>query len=269
MKLQTRTLIRFLMKRIGCENVNQFGIWVNCESVRLGWKDTHNSNKWRKLDDGDFIRPPVKLVQMLGQLFDDAAHIYINGPANLWQSLWGDATDPNVLWPLCRTRFSNYGPWLDETTWEAIQSELCNERTFYETIRAFEGELLLAIAYEEPLTLNHLTEAIALYRLHQITNTLTVSNVDGAGAYRCIQICLGNKGVYRELQSYLAFDFIHAELVKMERRRLVAERSYRLSIGIEQNLIDKYVENPLACIEEDDRWRKLDFDWVFLGPEAA
>ncbi|SAK41867.1 hypothetical protein AWB79_00499 [Caballeronia hypogeia] len=262
MKLQTRTLIRVLTKRIGRKNVNQFGDWVNCESVRLGWKDTQSSNKWAKLDSGKFKNPPVKPIQMLSQLFDDAESVYINGPANLWQALWGDATDPNVLWPLCRTRFASCGPWIDEPTWEAIKSEYNDERTFLETMRAFEGELLFALKCKEPITLNHLTESIALYRLHQITNTLTVSNVDGVGAYRCIRHCLDDVHLWHELHSYGAFRLINDELIDMEINRLAAERSYRTSIGIDRHLIQMYADDPLPWIEDDDRWRMLNFPWA-------
>lgn len=171
-RLRTRGMLNVLMRRIGCANINQFGAWVNRESERLGWKDTQSSNKWYKLDEGEFTYRPTKPIQMLSQLFRDAEHIYEDGPANLWRSLWGNAADPTVLWPLCRTRFSSDGPWLDEITWEQIEAEFLNERTFRATIREFEGELLLALEYGEPLTLNHLTEAIALYRLHQATNCL-------------------------------------------------------------------------------------------------
>jgi hypothetical protein len=268
-KLRTRTVISVLMKRIGCLNANQFGAWINKESERLGWKDTQQSNKWYKLIDGRLTNRPDKTIVMLSQLFDDAEHVYNDGPANLWRALWGNAADPSVLWPLCRTRFDSNGPWLDEITWKDIEAKYLNERTFRETIREFEGELLLAMAYDEPLTLNHLTESVALYRLHQATNCLARSDVDGVGAYRCIRHCLDEPRVRLELNSYNALNLLHAELVKIEIERLTTERSYLASVGIQGHQVELYANDPLSCIDTDTRWDTLNLDWAQAAPTTA
>jgi hypothetical protein len=265
-KLRTRAMMNVLMKRIGCSNPNQFGAWINCESERFGWRDTQHSKKWYKLIDGEFTYPPVKPVHMLSQLFHDAEHIYNDGPANLWRSLWGNAVDPTVLWPLCRTRFDSNGPWFDEITWREIEAEFLNERTFRETIREFEGELLLAVAYGEPLTLNHLTEAVALYRLHQATNCLAVSDIDGVGAYRCIRHCLEEPSIFLELDSYNGFDLVRDELVEMEIGRLTAERSYLASIGIGRHQVALYADDPLSWIDTAVRWDAINLDWAPASP---
>lgn len=255
-------MISVLMDRAECPNPNQFGAWINKESEKLGWKDTQHSNKWYKLIDGKLTHPPVKAVQMLNQLFHDAERLYNDGPANLWRALWGNATDPAVLWPLCRTRIDSNGPWFDETTWEGIEANSINERTFRETIREFEGELLLAKAYDEVLSLNHLTEAIALYRLHQATNSLARSDIDGIGAYRCIRHCLDDPWVYWELTSFDGFRLIHDQLVEMEIGRLTTERSYAASIGIDPGRVEWYADDPLSYIEDGTRWDHLNLDWA-------
>jgi hypothetical protein len=194
-KLRTRALLSTLIRKTECTNPNQFGDWVNRESENLGWPDTQTSNKWYHLLKGKLKKPPLDVVSMLCQLFPDAEELYHDGPANLWRALWGDASDPTVLWPLCRTRFSNMGPWNNDETWRELEAEHLDERTFGETLRAFEGELLWAEVYKEPLTLRHLTEAIALYRLHHTINRLAVSDVDGSGAYRCVWRCLGDSDI--------------------------------------------------------------------------
>lgn len=250
------------MHRKGFVKINQLAAWINTESEKLGWTDTQTSNKWYKLDNGDFIFHPAGPIEMLGQLFDDAELIFENGPANLWRALWGNAFDPSVLWPLCRTRFSSEGPWLDDAAWRKVETTSLKERTFYETIREFEGEILIALAHREPLTLNHLTEAVALYRLHQTINSLAVSHVDGIGAYRCVQHCLNATGIFHELNSYDGFFLVRDELENMEKKRLDLEDSYRASIGLAKHEAPLYANASLSWITDADRWDALDLDWA-------
>jgi hypothetical protein len=268
-KLRARTMMSLLMEKTACQNVNQFGAWVNNESERLGWNDTQQSNKWYKLTNGSLTKRPDKPIAMLGQLFHGAEQIYENGPANLWRALWGDATNPAVLWPLCRTRIDSNGPWLDDITWKEIEAKLLDERTFREAIREFEGELLLAMAYDQPLSLNHLTESVALYRLHQTTNCLARSDVDGVGAYRCIRLCLDDPGIASKLSNYSALNVVRDELIEMEIGRLIRERSYLASVGIERNQIELYANDPLPWIDTNARWNALNLDWAQADPVIA
>lgn len=261
-KLRTRALIKTLMDEARRDNPNQFGAWINRESERLGWPDTQSSNKWYQLMDGKLKKPPVDVLHMLSQLFPHAEKLYHDGPSNLWRALWGDARDPNVLWPLCRTRFSDDGPWHKETTWNEIEAKFVNERTFHETIREFEGQLLLAIAYNEYLTFNHLTEAIALYRLHQAINSLAVSDVDGVGAYRCVRLCLAGCVVKLFLDRFDGYNFVRDELVNMEVCRLTTEQSYFESVGIQRHEVLMYAMDPLSWIDDDRRWKSLNLDWA-------
>jgi hypothetical protein len=256
------------MRMAKCPNTHQFGAWINKESEQLGWGDTQDSNKWRKLIDGELTYPPVKSVQMLSRLFHDAERLYNDGPANLWRALWGNAADPTVLWSLCRTRLDSEGPWLPEIIWEEIEASSLRERTFRETIREFEGELLLAKAYGEFLNLNHLTEAIALYRLHQATNSLARSDIDGVGAYRCIRHCLDDPSIFLELESFDGFRFIHNELVEMEIGRLTTERSYCSSVGIDTDQAEWYADAPLSYIDDGTRWDCLELDWAPAAPKT-
>ncbi|WP_225032559.1 hypothetical protein [Paraburkholderia sp. XV] len=215
--------------------------------------------------DGKLKKPPVDVLRMLGQLFPHAETLYHDGPANLWRALLGDARDPSVLWPLCRTRFSDNGPWYNETTWNEIAAEFVDERSFRETIREFEGELLLAKAHKQYLTFNHLTEAIALYRLHQTINRLAVSDVDGVGAYRCVRLCLSDRAIKYFLDRFDGYDFVRDELVNLEIFRLNTEQSYFESVGIQRHQVLMYAMNPLPWIEDETRWSSLNLDW---GPNT-
>jgi hypothetical protein len=268
-------------------NTNQFGDWVNRESEKLGWPDTQSSNKWYHLLSGKLKKAPLDVVSVLCQLFPDAEELYHDGPANLWRALWGDASDPSVLWPLCRTRFSNLGPWYADVTWRELEAEYLNERTFGETLRAFEGELLWAQVYKEPLTLRHLTEAIALYRLHHTINRLAVSDVDGSGAYRCVWRCLDDLEIWSEIYSYArpkrkqraplsppdyepsGFELIRDELVEMEIHRLTTEPSYLASVGIQSHQVMLYANDPLPWTEFDALWDWLNLDGATATPKIA
>lgn len=261
-KLRTRALIKTLMDAARCDNPNQFGAWINRESEKLGWPDTQSSNKWYQLMDGKLKKPPADVLRMLSQLFPHSEKLYHDGPSNLWRALWGDARDPNVLWPLCRTRFSDDGPWHKETTWNEIEAKFVNERTFHETIREFEGQLLLAIAYNQYLNFNYLTEAVALYRLHQAINSLAVSDVDGIGAYRCVRICLSDCAIKYFLDRYDGYNFIRDELVNMEVCRLTTEQSYFSSVGIQRHQALMYAMDPLSWIDDETRWKSLNLDWA-------
>jgi len=262
-KLRTRALIKTLMQTVGCTNPNQFGAWINRESERLGWPDTQSSNKWYHLLKDDLKRPPVDVLRILGQLFPNAENLYHDGPANLWRALWGDARDPNALWPLCRTRLHDDGPWCSETIWNEVEANIgFLQTTFRETIREFEGQLLFSTACKNNLTLNHLTEAIALYRLHQTINCLAISDIDGVGAYRCVHICLSDLEIQFQLNRFDGYHIVRDELVKMEIDRLTTEQSYFESVGIQRHQMMLYAMDPLQWINDDTRWNSLNLDWA-------
>ncbi|BEU19997.1 hypothetical protein [Paraburkholderia sp. 22B1P] len=254
------------MQAVGCTNPNQFGAWINRESERLGWPDTQSSNKWYHLIAGKLKKPPADALRKLSQLFPHADKLFNDGPANLWRALWGDVRDPNTLWPLCRSRFFDYAPLVDEITYE-IEAEFFNERTFHETIRMFEWHLIAAMKCKLPLTLNHLTEAIALYRLHQAINCLAVSDVDGVGAYRCIQHCLSDLEIRSQLNEFDGYHIVRDELVKMEVCRLTTEQSYFESVGIQRHDVLMYAMDPLSWIDDGARWKSLNLDWAPASAE--
>ncbi|WNC89604.1 hypothetical protein RI103_18310 [Paraburkholderia sp. FT54] len=247
-----------LMEFIGCTNVNQFGAWVNRRSERLGWSDTQSSNKWRHLFNGKLERPPIGAVRMLSQLFGDAEKYYHDGPSNLWLALWGDARDSNILWKLCRTRIHGFSNWnYGRFTWESTPPESAKVKTFSQTLVDFETDLLGEARSGGTPSLRHLTEAIALYRLHRALNRLAVSDVDGVGAYRSVVYCLETEEISSQLKNYGAYDLVRDELEAIEYDRLKTEPAYFASVGIQKHSVTEYARNPLQFIDNEARWEAL------------
>lgn len=197
-------LMRELAWLVGAENPHQFaGCFDRCTGM-----DTQSSGKWRLNFSGD--KPlSMQQLQLLSRLDADASHLHENGPADLWLAMWGDARN---TWRLCRTRLSNLGPSLDDRIWSEIASEFVEEKTFDVTLAEFEGDLLLAEAYREPLMLRHLTEAVALYRLYQELNAVVPLEIDGRGICRCVRTCLDDRNVVVELRRYGVLEGVRQEL---------------------------------------------------------
>ncbi|QOZ85215.1 MULTISPECIES: hypothetical protein [Chromobacterium] len=251
-RMRSAALMHELARRVGAENPHQFAGWFDKHTGM----DTQASGKWRLNFSGERPLSPQQL-QLLSRCDGDVARLHSAGPADLWQALWGDVRE---LWPLCRTRFSNHGPMLDDRIWSAIADEFNDEKSFGSALREFEGELLLADAYGEPLTLRHLTEAIAFYRLHQHINTVAPSDVDGVGAYRCMHMCLEDSAVRGELTTLGIGDLLANHVADMELGRLKHERSYRSAVAVDDLL--GYVRNPQAFMSEDARWDALHLTWA-------
>lgn len=251
-KMRTVALMRELAQRVGAENPHQFAGWFDKQTG----VETQASGKWRLNFSGDRPLSPQQL-QMLSRIDGDVAHLHCDGPADLWRALWGDVHE---LWPLCRNRFCDVGPMLDDRTWSEIEGEFGDEKTFGSALREFEGELLLADAYCAPLSVRHLTEVIALYRLHQHLNSIAPSDTDGIGAYRCVRMCLDDRIVQGELHRLGVGELLRDYLAEMEIGRLNAEPSYRAAINVDSSA--QWIINPRAVVSDNVRWQALAFDWV-------
>lgn len=252
--IRTVVLLRILSGRLGAVNHYQFAGRYDDLSDE---PSTQASGKWRAYFNGE-RHISARTLKSLCKFFPDAGKLYQDGPSDLWLAMWGDVQE---LWPLCRTRYCTLGPSLDDRTWQSIEGEFQDEKTFGATLREFESELLLADAYGEALTLRHLTEAIALYRLHQFINSAAPSDVSGSGLYRCVRVCLDDEAVHRLLNSLVVYEFFASELAKVEVGRLEFEDSYRAaSVAVED--IEAYTTNPRKFVSNNQRWNDLRFDWV-------
>lgn len=205
--MRSAALMHTLARRVGAENPHQFADYFD----RQTGMTTQASGKWRLNFAG--MKPlSLQQVQLLSRLEPDVRRLCEAGPADLWLALWGEEHD---LWSLCRTRFTPVGPTLDDRTWTIVVREFDSERTFDEALAEFEGEFLLAEAYGEPLSLRHLTEAVALYRLHEAASALMPLGIDGDGLCRCIRLCVEDDAVKTELQQLGVFDGVHRELASL------------------------------------------------------
>jgi hypothetical protein len=258
-RMRTVALMQELARRVGADNPNQFAKWFDEQADAA----TQESGKWRHNFNGN--RPlSTQQLNWLSKLSEslDAHAMYQDGPSNLWRAMW---TDPRDLWTLCRTRLRDICANLDSPVWlndAPLSAAHPNDRCLGDMLREFEGELLLAEAYGVPLRLGHLTEAIALYRLYQFTNSIARINIDGGGIYRCVRMCTGNHAVRAELDVLGVYELVVSELVATEATHLAASPTYRASVSIAEADIDVYLQCPDILIRESQRWEALQFDWA-------
>ncbi|MEM4988467.1 hypothetical protein V8G57_13805 [Collimonas sp. H4R21] len=245
--VRTVALLRLVAQRLGVSSRFKFGVAIDAALSDLGRVSHTQSGHWYGYIDGlrPLSRSRDKLLDSLCELFPDAADLYQEGPADLWRAMWGD---PGVLWQLCRTRVSNHGSWDDDAIWSQIESGFIKEKTVGDALCEFEKNLLRVNANDESLTLRHLTEAVALYRLHQFLNSVAPSGLNGVGAYRCVSICLDDVNIWWELHQLGVFHSVRDMLTEIEIGRLSRERSYRLAVGIESHQIALYADDPLSWI---------------------
>ncbi|RWZ85642.1 MAG: hypothetical protein EO766_16385 [Hydrotalea sp. AMD] len=229
--IRTVALMRHLASIVGVKNAYQFAKWFDGKQNTFNRASTAASGKWSRNFSGQ-VSLKGEQLDLLERLIPDARRFYEQGPADLWTALW---SDPVNLWPLCRTRYCDDGPEIDDRIWTVIKDELKNERTLDTVIAEFEANLLLAQHYGEPLTIRHLSEGIALFRLYHHINALTRINADGAGLYQSIVACLADINVCHKLNEIVGFDRIQSAIY-----------------GVIQNL-----EIPLERIDSKSRWEVL------------
>ncbi len=282
-RMRTVALMRELSRRVGAENPNQFAGWFDKQVEAT----TQESGKWRHNFNG--TRPiSEQQLNWLSRIPEssDAREIYWHGPSDLWRALWDE---PQALWPICRTRFLEDGPEIDDRIWPhlvaemetptgtwktnasepeidvwafSVEDEPSNEYSLQEAMRNFEGELLLAEAYDMPLTLRHVTEAIALHRISQLVTRIGKSSIDMTGAYRCVRMCTDNYAALTTLDAIGIYDDLLDELRAQEAQHLSGNREYRANLPISNFVLDDYLRNPQRVIPNDFRWEKLSFDWA-------
>jgi len=202
--MRAAATMRELARRSGTSNPHQFAGHFDA----ITNMETQASGKWRQCFSGDKALSAQQL-RLLSFVDANVAKLHDAGPCGLWHALWGDE---QALWQLCRTRLDSDGPMTDDRIWSAIVDEFTEERDFGSTLAEFEAEMLLAEAYGRPLTLRHLTEAVALCRLHQALRSLAVLNIDGRGIVRCLRVCLADTSVLSELARLGVLDGVREEL---------------------------------------------------------
>ena len=122
-----------LARKIGVANPHQFALHFDA----LTGMNTQSSGKWRSSFNGEKALSTQQL-QLLSRIDPEVFERHEMGPANLWQAMWG---------PLQGLR-------------SIVSTELALWPTLEVLVAEFEGDLLLAEAYHEPLTIAHLAKAL-------------------------------------------------------------------------------------------------------------
>lgn len=158
-----------LARKIGVANPHQFALHFDA----LTGMNTQSSGKWRSSFNGEKALSTQQL-QLLSRIDPEVFERHEMGPANLWQAMWA---------PLQGLR-------------SILSTELALWPTLEVLVAEFEGDLLLAEAYHEPLTIAHLAKAVALHRLvHELNARIIPVGIDGEGTYRAIRRCLDDASV--------------------------------------------------------------------------
>ncbi|SDQ22649.1 hypothetical protein SAMN05443245_0461 [Paraburkholderia fungorum] len=263
-RLMAVTFMWEAIRRSGSANPNQFGRWfdaqtatwthipksgsdANAKSGQL--KATEDQKKWYPFAKGESPLSKATL-SYLARLLPDIYSNHWSGPERLWEALWGP---PEDLWSICGASvYQSPLPKPDADPELFAGSGL----PFEESLHNFEASLLARhLMYGPELELRDLTESIAMYRLHQSVNRL--AKTGGAGAYRCVRICLDAPEVRWHLRSLSAFanfslyDELNSELVATELDRLKREPSYRTAIDTSD--VQAYVLNPREFCSEEQK----------------
>lgn len=189
--IRSVALLQTLKRRVGASSVyafaEHFDALANPETPTQG----QGRNGWQALFNG--VRPlsPNRLRALASvPAWADAKDLYEQGPASLWLAMWGPQA---VLQNL-------------------FKSELTEWKTVDQLLPEFEGDLLLAEAYAEPLTVHHLTKSVALHRIHRAMAALAPLELNGSGTARCIRRCLDNASIQLELDALALWSFVDHEL---------------------------------------------------------
>lgn len=184
--VRSKVLLRMLSARVGTTSI--YGFASRFDDLSALGSCTRESKKWQRVFSGK--QPLTKrAINELAAVFPDAAEFYHRGPFDLWGAVWGDLSELGAI--------ANGGVRI---------------YTLGILLAEFEAEILLAEAYQEPLTLLHLVKSIALHRLSQGMNTISLLEVDLRGTYRCVSRCINDENVMRELAALGVLDDVRNEL---------------------------------------------------------
>ncbi|WP_027776748.1 hypothetical protein [Paraburkholderia caledonica] len=258
-----------LMRRTGSANPNQFAQWF--DEATASWADvdvpsrkpskkikqvtaTKDQKKWYPIIRGEQALSPKGLAQ-LSKLFPDAGQYFLEGPGRLWEALWGPV---HQLWSIAAS-IGYDTPYRPDPEIDAGEAFTGPDLSFEESLYNFECSLLLRDRrfLDEEIELRDLADSIALYRLHQVVNS--VGATDGVGAYRCVRMCMDAAELWDQFDAFNTFSAfcvygaINRELVDMEIRRLKYEPSYRKSVGVSAADIERYAKWPGAFCSEEER----------------
>jgi len=188
-------LLNLLRNRMGETSV--YGFAGKYDSQMNGASNTQESKKWQPIFNGKRPLTPGLLATLTG-LFPDVPTIYRNGPDDLWKSMWGDIGELIAC----------------------VRSTAPLQMPLAFAENAVEGRILCS----GPSGLADLSHAIALYRFR--SGTAPYARTDGVGlnlagrAWRCVEMCLNEAPVLRELDALGVRSRILDEIIDAERMRV-------------------------------------------------
>jgi hypothetical protein len=272
-RIRTIVLMHDLLARVGAVNANQFAKWF--DSTTESWPrriaaepagdmttqvaETQDSKKWYRIVSG--AQPlSERSLSYLQRLFPDARRIFLDGPGRIFEALWGEI---DTLWLVCRAvghayEFPDPKQPVDISTFDPDDLEVLADASlsFEESLYNFECSVLTSKEYGDELTIDRLSEAIALYRIHHAISKLC--KVDGVGAYRCVRMCLNDRAIATQLRKFKShratidvYESISNELFTAEVRKLHNDLEYRKSVGAED--FAEYARNPESLCSADAR----------------
>ncbi|MBD8872874.1 hypothetical protein [Rhodanobacter sp. DHB23] len=253
--MKSVALMHSLMERTDSDNVGGFSrlydeLTASVALPRGGGQvaSSSESKKWYPVAKG--LQPiTMAALSSLRRVFPDAEQLYDQGPSDLWKALWGSEVE---LWPICRTTKFDGDLLLGDC------------ETFQEALLEFEADMLLAEAYEIPMDLSRLVVAVALYRLYCYLNHLAPLDLDGAGLYRCVGLCLGNGYIRLRLKQLGVYEDFNSELLKMEQSRLHRRGAEIDLLATVNTNLEGYLKDPVRSLTADQRWAALSgkLDWL-------
>lgn len=202
--------MHLLRDRMGETTV--YGFAGRYDDLMQGASNTQDSKKWQPVFGG---KQPltVRALASLSELFPDVAQFHQEGPANLWRAMWGDFKELR----------------------EIIADDLSAWHSLDAAVAEFEADLLLAEIYREPFTLQHLSKAIVLHRMHH-----DLLGLDGAGTCRCIRLCIDDDNVQAALRQLAVLNEVCTDLAAV-------------------------TSDPLACAPADQRWNSLETKLAWIS----
>lgn len=196
-------LLHLLRQRVGETSIHGFADKYDALASPANLTQDQGGNGWSAIFKGQRPLSDRRLRSLSAvPAWSDAEELYQDGPAALWQAMWGDTAALIACirsHPKCTPRMALHAA---EKTVEAV------------------------FLYGGPEDLSDLARAVALYRLRSETGPQ--ARIDGYGmnltgcAWRCVKMCLDEDSILRSLDALGVRLAVVEELTKLEQRRVTA-----------------------------------------------
>lgn len=265
-RVRTVAALNELLVRVSCAvNANQFSRWFDGTMRQrhpLRPWETEESGKWRKNFAGS-VALAAEAVAHLEELFPDdryysvvdhprrgreiqveyperrsdcrqsVSELFADGPARLWQALWGHEGALLKLWDLYPMDGRTWGP----------------NANFAEVVAELEMKLWCDSRCDAGIEAEDLGRAIALYRLERAG--IAGEPADGIALYQCIRLAMAELSPW--FRSLDIWDDLATYVIGIELDRVWSEPDYVSAIEAQYSAgqpfdVQGYVENPFLAM---------------------